>query len=1333
MDTPADTDQDLLGPPLFDRALIERSRAENRPLFGHVAGLYCDILAKSLQDRRQSQRSPANTAKPKGLMSRLSGLGFFGGQAGNDRERTFRDDLIRWIEGQSDVAPAIPPGYIASDERFGDDAYMIALCSALHPDACWDARGANRLGKFLRLSRSRARVGGPGQSSDDMTLITDYDAALEYLAVLQGCKTQFKATIDAAGTVIRRFESLGLTLPRLGAILGVDAMGAFRTLAKFSGFENPTVTPIDRYKIAPRPILVTGIGGFMADHAGQITEEVCAQPDTAIGLVLETARYFDAEPVFGKATFRIAAEASVSRRKAAEPFVAVYPADRLQAACEDAFATLTPAARARLLEMLVVKRPDEARTLFPRWLETEAAAKPKAVMETALDRWAQGAGGAGVGAAAQPDAPPDDETGYLALDGTRVTLPPLPEEEPLPPLEEAAFDPLRPLVSEYNQRVRAHNEKELRWAGSQTHRKPSFKPEIDAIALANSQRQAMNQTLLPKPKDSHGRSADTALYLLKKSFTDLYATFSGLDPEPMRRMFDQEAVDWRHLINLSNNNKNLFGRLDVLYGATADDRHLELGALWRRIEAGLDIRRVVRFKPDLLPVPGDASYRLQHYYESLDISPYAAETLWPGFLTRLPKLLENLRATERKDSARGDDKARLVTDSLTILAQFPKAPMCVVPDLLRLALGPERSWRRPAQDLLADHPAATALCVETLGDRNSALRIDAARWLARRGDASALPAVEKALAKEKLPNARAALMGAVKALGGDLRRWLDPAALQSEAEKGLKTLKLDAVDWLMPRLPRDLCWADGTPLSPQILDYWIALAVKLKEPGGNALFQLWLDELRPQDAARLGLTLFRAWLARDVLPRGEAEARAEMATMTPQQITSESYRYMSWEACRQASFEEKAAAILKGLAERERSAIDAKGVLGLCARAPGGEIAALARPYLKKHGERVNQAKAVLEAVAAIPDVAAIQVIVGAADHTRQKTVQQLAQELMEGIAAARGWTPEDLADRTVSACGFENDGTQAVDCGAGRIFVLRLDDSAAVQVLNPDGKVVKALPAPAGDDEDQAKGKAARKTLTAVKKQLAQTVEHLTARWITAMCVERAWPLEDWTACFATHPVAGRLAQRLVWQGLDADGTPVSCFRPLADGSWSDAEDGTVDPSAVAAVRLVHAGLLTGEDVAAWRAHLTDYEVAPLFDQFLAPVDLTEAEGKRTELHDRRGWIIETFTLRAQATKRGYERGLIGDGGGFTTYVKRFRAAGLEAELRFSGSCVPEENEPCALLGLAVCKPRQGWHGRPVALGSVPPALLAALRADFIAIGDAGSGYAEDFENYGP
>jgi hypothetical protein len=159
----------------------------------------------------------------------------------------------------------------------------------------------------------------------------------------------------------------------------------------------------------------------------------------------------------------------------------------------------------------------------------------------------------------------------------------------------------------------------------------------------------------------------------------------------------------------------------------------------------------------------------------------------------------------------------------------------------------------------------------------------------------------------------------------------------------------------------------------------------------------------------------------------------------------------------------------------------------------------------------------------------------------------------------------------------------------------------------------------------------------------------------------------------------------------------------------------------------------LTAEEAEAWRAHLADYKVDPLFDQLGRPLlSLGSDQSLADEIADRRGWLIEAFKLRSAATKLGYTRAAPGDGGVFFAYEKPFQALGVCAAVEFTGNGLPEENRLGALIGLKFLRMRKGGGfraGAALPLKDVPSVLLSEAWNDFHAMAAAGTGYAADWE----
>ena len=531
-------------------------------------------------------------------------------------------------------------------------------------------------------------------------------------------------------------------------------------------------------------------------------------------------------------------------------------------------------------------------------------------------------------------------------------------------------------------------------------------------------------------------------------------------------------------------------------------------------------------------------------------------------------------------------------------------------------------------------------------------------------------------------------------------------------------------------------WSDGagagTEVDPDIVRWWVVLADRLKDPNGRGIIALYLSLLEESDAAALAARVVRAWAEQDTRHPGPEESRAHAQTAGrwaydhAQQWLENCRREDRLSSCLPRA-EAKAAITLEGqiaaaYAEHQRtyvgSAMADKGLLAFAVGMDDGELAGLVRAYMRANPGRRAQFDALVRALCANGRDRALQVLLGVARRHKMAGVQATAAALAREIASERGWSDEELADRTVPTAGFDGDGLLRLSYG-DREFTGRLTSDFKIEVSDGAGRTRKSLP-PARSGEDAEVVRAAKKRLSAARKEAKEVLTLQSERLYEAMCASRTWPAAEWRGLLAGHPLVGRLVTRLIWTATPPEGGPLT-FRPTEDGALIGADDAVVELEPHAVVSLAHRARLTDEEAAAWREHLVDYGVEPLFDQLSAAVPRV-AKGQ-TEMRDLQGHMTDTFALCGTALKRGYKRGEVLDAGTFDAYVKDFAALGLTAVLGFTGSWVPEDKMVCATTSLSFTR-----RGRPVPLDRVPPVLLAECRADYAALAALGP-YDPDWE----
>ena len=679
------------------------------------------------------------------------------------------------------------------------------------------------------------------------------------------------------------------------------------------------------------------------------------------------------------------------------------------------------------------------------------------------------------------------------------------------------------------------------------------------------------------------------------------------------------------------------------------------------------------------------------------------KAVWPLLVEHIPMLVDALPpmtgSAERSGAA------------LRLLGQFPKLPASALQSVVFCAISDHADLREEAQWLLTDIDEVDTQLIAALEDKRQTVRCNAVRFLVDRCCAKAVKPIQQQLKKEKSENVRAEMISALVQLGADVSPYLGRKALLAEAEKLTVKLPGAKLDWLPLAQRPTLHWKDGETLPDRVITAWLKLALKFKQPGGSQLFRLYLEQLQPDDVTAFADWLLASWIAYDtdrgdvaamrVRARKDAErvkAGVNFTVLTVEQLTEQNLRDM--------------------LSVYPYSGNDSKGILALTHRATPAMVVPQIQSYLKNHGKRVSQAKALVEVLAASGTPEALQVLVAITTRFKQRSVRELAEQLLAEIAAERGWSEDELADRTVPSGGFEKSGTLVLEIGeTGKCYTARLGEDLSVKLFSPEGKAVKALPA--GKDETTKESKA---LLSAARKSVKTVAAQQAARLYVAMVAERHWPVEDWRSDICAHPILRRLTERVIWLGFNEEKEIVASFRPTAEGDFSSADGDDVALEPVTYVGIAHTAHVDEETRQAWLKHISDFEIKVLFSQIERPIQvLSEAQCSETVLDDRMGWVMDSFTLRSVTGNAGFERGQIGESGGFDTYIKPFRSAGITAVLNFSGSYVPEDNIPAAIIDLHFVK-GDGAYGKKIKLGEVPAILLSECWADLHQIAEGGA-----------
>ncbi|MFB9831188.1 DUF4132 domain-containing protein, partial [Actinoallomurus acaciae] len=275
-----------------------------------------------------------------------------------------------------------------------------------------------------------------------------------------------------------------------------------------------------------------------------------------------------------------------------------------------------------------------------------------------------------------------------------------------------------------------------------------------------------------------------------------------------------------------------------------------------------------------------------------------------------------------------------------------------------------------------------------------------------------------------------------------------------------------------------------------------------------------------------------------------------------------------------------------------------------------------------------GRATAALDVLAGIGSDVALTHLFELTRRGRYKGLKAKAVQKIDEIAAARGITPDELADRAVPDFGLDDQGTLVLDYGPRR-FTVTFDEQLAPLVVAQNGKVRKSAPKP-GPKDDPALAPAAYALFTGLKKDLRTIADQEIKRLELAMITRRSWTPDDFHALFVAHPLLGHIARRLVWI---TDGG--ASFRVAEDDTYADVGDDLFTPAPDARVGIAHP-ILLDDDLDAWAELFADYEILQPFAQLGRPVyRLTDDERAAHRLARVEGLVLSYGKARGHSQGR--------------------------------------------------------------------------------------------------
>ena len=649
---------------------------------------------------------------------------------------------------------------------------------------------------------------------------------------------------------------------------------------------------------------------------------------------------------------------------------------------------------------------------------------------------------------------------------------------------------------------------------------------------------------------------------------------------------------------------------------------------------------------------------------------------------------------------------------------------------MKLALAASKEEREAARAIFAMAGRASVPMdevIEALSSGSKDTRAAAVEWLGKLYAKEATEALSLAFKKEKVETLRASIVRVLVGLGEPIDSFLDRAALAKEAEKVLKKGVPEALGFMSIETLPEVHWKDGSKLDPRVLASWMLSAHKSKSALASPLIVAYADELHEAEREALGRAIYERWYEEDFalrdLTQRQVECVQEFADYKKLPVGQARYApdFKMYTGFGSVRYDGETAI---------GDALDHRGVLALAsALAPRFLVPECVRYVKLYRGLRIGQSRAMIHMLAGMETAAATQALVALSLRFRTASLRKEAEKMVNDLASRRGWTPDELADRTMPMAGLDEEGRlyleftkphaeqgdpdEEAEREVTRRFEARLDASLELLLfaLAEDGSkgLIAKLPEPRKEENQKQAGEE-KKRLATSKKELKALVTAQRARLYAAMCSERAWTPEEFASIYLAHPVMKHVAARLLVRVTREDGT-YEIARPTEDGSYVNSVDNTVNIPAKATLQLAHSTHLTPDQEARWGQHFADYEVIAFLPQLGRQRFVLDASNKN-QTRIAAEHTIHSLKLRGLATRLGFDRVATGDGGYVHSYEQRLPSLKMTMVIVHSPVQLGDENVDVTLEGVEwfAGSPsgesvRNDQHA-PMALGQVPQVL---------------------------
>lgn len=595
-----------------------------------------------------------------------------------------------------------------------------------------------------------------------------------------------------------------------------------------------------------------------------------------------------------------------------------------------------------------------------------------------------------------------------------------------------------------------------------------------------------------------------------------------------------------------------------------------------------------------------------------------------------------------------------------------------------------------------------------LRNGNSRVRLRAAQYVHSFEIERAEEQLRESKKKEKVEKVKYAMIEALDKISTSEIESITKEQMLDEARESSKRKIPSGVSWFDFKYLQKVKWRDDkTYVDDDVLKWLIIKSFQIKDPYPTRVIIDICSFFDISSAGEFGNMILDEWLAQDIRHYYPHEAEKEFKN-NPHKFGYNPRDIKKGRISEEEDRKRYKAAFEKALKTPRGTASSSRGILALVGVFGDNRCIQKVRTYINKHhGKRTKQCIYLLNAIAAIDHPSAIQELKRTSEKFKTKSLRKEANKLLSQIAKGKGWTIDELADRSIFDCDFSNDGIQKLTFGEKEV-ILTLKGDLSIDIHNGNGDLIKKYKQLEGYI-DPSLINSVKKRISEIKRDIREIKKSQTARLYNAMCAQKTWSYSDWRSCFINHPIMPFLSKQIVWGSIEDD--RVMPFMITDEKTTVDSKGIQIDVSEKSKIKIIHSMDLDQDDLDKWRGFIKSNKVKMIINQFPTEVySLPHDLEDPYRIWDFGGIMIKGKDLYKFISRWRYIQGQVGESGTITEIRKGLDSIGIEIFIQFQGHFISNKELDITIHDLHFRKltVSPDEHGEIIQLKEINPVLLA-------------------------